>query len=179
MSTTDTVIVARRRFEGYDDPAWPIGFWIGVVTATGDASGGTTFMRFQFNPVNQPLDSQLYSLEQIYVESDATTSSRGRIRTTGMEGPFNTLNYLNVMAIDIQADGQGTGAALFARDAAGLRGLFLGSQRLVGTASDLSIEVDNVNTIEYSAGAQGYVWGPRSPNQDGGIQRPITGLYPA
>jgi len=170
-------IVEGRRFSGWLDPRYPIGFWQGAASLTGDASGGNLGIDLLFQQANGPerLNSQMYSVERFSISSRANADAQVQLRALNMGGPSNQ-GFRHDYAATIEAFGTPSDSAVVASMMAILP-WFLGSQRLAGTTASLSIITDNVDGITWDFEAEGYRWSPRSILVDGGPQRPPTGLY--
>lgn len=178
MTVTGEETVEYRRFNGYRDPRYPEGTWWGVVSVTGDASGGFALLQLIFTLSSQGgRNSRLYSLEQVSIDSSLTTAAVPRLQTTNMSGPRGvSLAHRYALPIILT---EATNAPTIDAQHLSFLPLFLGEQRSVGVESNVNVTFINVNTIFFAFEAQGYWWGTRSILADGGPQRPPTGLYPA
>jgi len=178
MAIVGQVVVESRRYSGWVDPRYPIGYWQAALTVTGNASGGALGVDLVFQPATEPaLNSQLYSVERMGVAQQQEFSRTARIRALNMGGPSN-LGFLHEYTVEIALQITLGRAAVRAPDF-NMIPLFLGSQREVGTTAALSLVVQNVDGIAVTFEAEGYRWSPRSVLVDGGPQRPPTGLYQA
>lgn len=177
MSVTERSFIRRRRFTGFMDPRFPIGFWWGAGESTGDGSGG--FLRHALDFAGVSIrDAQLYSLEQIdQLRSSSTSAGDFEILTDGFDDLDRTGTDWDMV---VQAIQPGSSAILLGatRDLSALRGYFLGNPAISSPPANLSVAVTNVNLATLRIRAQGYIWDPRSILADGGPQRPPTGLYP-
>jgi len=70
-----------------------------------------------------------------------------------------------------------TTAAPSPRDLDALRGVFLGGQVSAGVVTRVGFRTTNVTGTVLAFNAQGYYWGPRSILADGGLRRPLDGMY--
>lgn len=178
MSVVAAIAVEYRRFNGYEDPALPIGIWIARAEVIGDASAGTSRIQFNFSTAGTPLSAQFYSLEQMYYEGEGGSTRNVILDTVGLE-IVNLFNMITRMHFTYRGAGA-LGGAIDAKDFASLRGLYLGVTAAAGITSALRLTNEvNTNLESFSAGAQGYYWSPRSVLVDGGPQRPLTGLFPS
>ena len=174
MSVTDVVQVQFRRFNGYNDPRLPEAQWMVHETLTGDASAGSLTIIMQFASAESPLDSRVYSLDQVAVMSGNTSTAIMHLQTLNMDDILGAAP-LPRWAFTTVADGVGT-TCMAVQDAKAFRGIFLGRQRLPGSISRLDLITPNVDTFTVEVYAMGYAWGPRSVLADGGPQRPLSGL---
>ncbi len=179
MSVVATSPVAYRRSSGYADPRYPEGHWLGSVTVSGDASGGTITASIVFSEAIAQLDSRIYSLEQFTAFSSTESSTRAASFFTdnlGLDGPAALTNrFTGTISPHVTPDT----TSLSPRDMTNLP-LFLGSMRVRSILTRLGMSLVNPGVGEdYRLEAQGYWWGARSVLVDGGPQRPPTGLYRA
>jgi len=179
VSIVGQVNVESRRYSGWIDPRYPIGYWQGSLDLTGDASAGVAGLDLVFQQANggDRLNSQMYSVERYSVSTSDAVSRNARLSVLNMGGPSN-LGFRNLYTVEVQNIAGGQGTAVRTRDAL-MVPWFLGSQRSAGTTASLSLIIDNVDGVIYHLEAEGYRWSPRSVLVDGGPQRPPTGLYRA
>lgn len=180
MSVSATARVLLRRFNGYTDPRYPIAFWAARQAILGNGTGGEQEIRIEFaSGTEAALNSNMYSLEQIGVLTSNNVDANGVIITRNMDPIIASLtNVENATHFQIEAVGTPSqGAAIAARDAGALRGMFLGGQDLLPQGTRIQIVTPNVDLSLFTVTVQGYVWGARSVLADGGPQRPPTGLY--
>lgn len=171
-----TVVQARRvRYQGHDNLGLPIGIWAGLPQAAGDASGGSRVLRIEFNPGAAPRDSQFYSLEAMTVDDADTTAKAFRLRMENISIASQPL-VNRVIAGNLIAGGLGLTLAIPSFEIAGFK-QFLGTQRIAGVTSAVSVEMVNVDLAVCNFYAAGYIWGVRSLNAVGGPQRPPGGLF--
>lgn len=178
MSVTERSFIRRRRYVGYSDPRYPIGFWWGGGESTGDGSGNFLRHALDFAGVGVR-DAQLYSLEQIdQLRSSSTSGGDFEILTDGFDDLDGAGRDWDMV---VQAIQPGSSAVLLGvtRDLDALRGYFLGNPSTGSPPANLSAAMTNVNLATLRFKAQGYIWDPRSILVDGGPQRPPTGLYRA
>jgi len=177
MSIVGQRVVESRRYNGWEDPRYPIGFWQAALTVTGDASGGVLGVDLVFQTANGPqrLNSQMYSVERFTITIAAGANRDVRILANNMGGPENQ-GFKNEYAVFVE-DLAGVGASALMAHMLVLCPWFLGSQRTAGQTASLSIVLDNPDTVAVDFEAEGYRWSPRSVLVDGGPQRPPTGLY--
>jgi len=180
VAVTVAVNPRRRRFNGWNDPRYPTGFWSLQHFLTGTASGGLQTIIFRFWDNGVPLDTQMYSLEQLSLQyTDNVTPRPISIRTAGFDNlvSFNGQPDLGVVVLPITGPATGAIAMMTPQDANYFRGIFLGAPGNSGQAADLVFAVENTISNILVVAGQGYVWGPRSVLADGGPQRPPTGIY--
>ncbi len=179
MTVVVQQVVEGRRYSGWLDPRYPIGYWQAAKSLLGDASGGTLAIDLLFQTANGPerLNSQMYSVER-FSTTGSTPSGRDMIiKAVNMGGPANQ-GFKQEYFVNTDGLVATNGSALLARDIV-IVPWFLGSQRIAGTVASLSIIVANPDGVTIDFEAEGYVWSPRSVLVDGGPQRPPTGLYRA
>ncbi|KKL53336.1 hypothetical protein LCGC14_2276450 [marine sediment metagenome] len=173
MAVITIADIGYRKFSGYEDPALPSGFWFGAATTTGDATGGTNTLQFDFTKSTGLFNSQYYSLEQIMVNQAAATSPAMALLIANFELTGGMRYSLPLLT------NEGSNAGLIPSNTGGLVPLFLGQQRAVNTAMSISFTLTNDDTVVITVMIQGYVWSVRSTSVPGGPQRPVNGLYRA
>ncbi len=176
MAVAVQIVVENRRYSGWIDPRYPIGYWQAALTATGDASGGILGIDLVFQTAQSlRLNSQMYSVERLSARAGDSVARVMGVTAVNMGGPSN-LGFSHEYSILTRAI---NGAAFTSISAEGLQMIpwFLGSQRIAATTASLSLITDNVDTIVFKFEAEGYRWSARSVLVDGGPQRPPTGPY--
>jgi len=177
MSVIAQIFVESRRYSGWIDPRYPIGYWQAALTVTGDATGGVLGIDLTFQgAVPAFLNSQMYSVERLSVDGNEGANQSVRIQAVNMGGPDNQ-GFLHEYALQMSA--MTGGRTSITGDQFTFLPWFLGSQRTPGINASLSLVGPNTDTIAYTLEAEGYRWSPRSVLVDGGPQRPPTGLYRA
>lgn len=168
--------VMRKEWGGSPLPWQPLGMWSFSGTLAGDASGGSKTLEMAFNlqGVSAILDSNLYSLDQLFFLEDASASQNAQVLSLNMGEITQGVN-LTVALQDIGATGE---SAVLGRDALGFRGIFLGQQIDGEQSSTLGVRVINVLNEVLTVEAYGYFWGARSRSYLGGPQRYPSGLFP-
>ncbi len=179
MAIVAQQIVESRRYNGWADPRYPIGYWQAARSLTGDGTGGLLGIDLIFQQANGParLNSQMYSVERLTVTGSDGLNRLARITAVNMGGPANQV-FSHTYVLDLRATTGVAGSAALGNMFTMLP-WFLGSQRQAGTSASISLIVGNVDTITFTLEAEGYRWSPRSVLVDGGPQRPPTGLYRA
>lgn len=178
MAVIGQIVVESRRYSGWIDRRYPIGYWQAALLVTGDATGGLLAVDLVFQGgVAAFLNSQMYSVERFAAETNNSTSRTVRISAVNMGGPTN-LGYSHEYTVILLAQPNLAGAAL-APSENNICPWFLGSQRTAGVTASLSMVAENVDGVSVKFEAEGYRWSPRSVLVDGGPQRPPTGLYRA
>jgi len=180
MAIVGQIVVESRRYSGWNDPRYPIGYWQAALVVTGNDTGGSLGIDLVFQPAVGPafLNSQMYSVERFAATSGAVgTPVIVRLRATNMGGPAN-IGFTHEYAITLAPLTASLGSAVQTSDLTFLP-WFLGSQRSPGTTASLSLATSNLDTVPVRLEAEGYRWSPRSVLVDGGPQRPPTGLYRA
>lgn len=172
MSVEADIDVVRLPYNGWVEPALPVGQWQAQGQLSGDASGGFSVINVIFARVQAAPNEQLYNIEQMNVRNNGTTTDRG------------IMNVINMWAVD---GGSTTfGIPLIAADTSGglqldVSGLnlpiWLSSQQDNVSQAECEFVFDNVNGIVNRITMQGYVWNPRSILAEGGPQRPLGALW--
>jgi len=177
LSIVAQINVESRRFSGWLEPQYPIGFWQAALSLTGDVSGGLLGIDLVFQQANGParLNSQMYSVERFAIQSTFNGGKAARIRAINMGGPSNQAFKHEYTAL-LQAQ-DGTDDSALVPVAMTLVPWFLGSQKQAGTTASFSMILDNLDGVIVDFEAEGYRWSPRSVLVNGGPQRPPTGLY--
>jgi len=179
MTVLAVADVVYRRFNGYSDPRYPEGYWMGAVSVLGDGSGGLAVTTLHLQPGSTSLSSRIFSLEALSHFNNSTTDALAALETVNLGGPTNVLSigFRRIMALEVTAVPV-FGSAIRPRDL-DLLPLFLGSQLVATTTAQVALSTPNVTGITYNLEAEGYWWGSRSVLQQGGPQRPPTGIYRA
>jgi len=178
MAVVASIVVESRRYSGWIDPRFPIGYWQAALTLVGDATGGLLGIDLVFQGAAAPeLNSQMYSVERIAARRDSGSNTVISVSAVNMGGPANE-GFQHQYTIALNGIG---GASLSGLDGGGFTFIpwFLGSQRTPAITASLSLIGPNTDGIFMTFEAEGYRWSPRSVLVDGGPQRPPTGLYRA
>lgn len=177
MAVVVIVDVRIREFSGYpDSPALPLGMWTSTGSALGDGTGGAAVIRFDFNQAGAALDSRYFSLEQISGVSTGVAALAATLST-------NNLDHVALLAMpknwpaDFTAGSGSAVATMAAASVEAMRGIQLGRQISIASASGLQFQTSNVDLIVLTVTLGGYFWGVRSLNAPGGPSRPAQGLY--
>ena len=171
------ILVESRRYSGWMDPRYPIGYWMGRLEVTGNASGGELGIDLLFQTAFPAVrNSQLYSVERFAVTSTEATDRIARIDVVNMGGPGNA-GFRHRYAVLIRSIGNVPNAGAGIPEQQALCPWFLGSQGIGGTSASLSFLTTNLDGETFSLEAEGYRWSSRSVLIDGGPQRPPTGPY--
>lgn len=171
MSIVLNEVVQVRPWGGFLERELPIGTWFHQMLLEGDASAGVMSLRFNLTQTGVELSPNMYSLEQLSIE---TTTPDDRQVLIGTENLEPLLNSKWRVGVDGPAALLPAEAGLIATT---LLPLFLGSQRIPGASGVFTVDMINVNGLTLSSTAQGYVWGSRSRSAPGGPRRPIQSLF--
>jgi len=177
MALVGQIVVESRRYSGWLDPRYPIGYWQAALTVTGDATGGALSIDLVFQgAVSGVLNSQMYSVERFAIFSEENANRIVGLQAVNMGGPDNE-GFTGMYAIQmLSIQDVGSFGAANARDTV-IVPWFLGSQRRANLTASLSLTTQNIDTIPFKLEAEGYRWSARSVLVDGGPQRPPTGPY--
>jgi len=176
MAVVAQIVVESRRYSGWTDPRYPIGYWQAALQVNGDASGGQLAIDLVFqSAIPAFLNSQMYSVERLSITTNDAVDRDMAIKAVNMDGPSN-LAFAHQYSVAMNAQ-DGVGRSAISGGDLTMLPWFLGSQRQAGTTASLSLVTDNVNTITFKFEAEGYRWSSRSVLVDGGPQRPPTGPY--
>lgn len=177
MAIGGQIVVESRRYSGWIDPRYPIGYWQAALSLTGNATGGFLTIDLLFQPAFPAfLNSQMYSVERFSIREDAGIDPLiVRLGAVNMSGPAN-LAFSHEYAITM---GRITGVSdsVVRADQFGMLPWFLGSQRVPGLSASLTMLTANSDGTVFKLEAEGYRWSARSVLVDGGPQRPPTGPY--
>lgn len=179
MTVVADIVVESRRYSGWIDRRYPIGYWVAALQVIGDATGGTLEIRLLFQTANGParLNSQMYSVERLSITAAENAARVARVVAVNMAGPSNVAFAPQYsLQMDVQS---GTLQSAVRGDQFSFLPWFLGSQRDPGITTSLSMILLNRDAISFRFEAEGYRWSARSVLVDGGPQRPPTGLYRA
>jgi len=177
MTITAAFTITQRLWRGWDDPGLPVGAYIGAQTVTGDASGGTERVDFDFAGEGEPVSGRYYNVEQITSHHTDAASVAGAMVAVNWEsvGPTGLAN--REWPLTFQSDTVGD-AQLIQVGANDVVPLFLGiPQAVPALATILSFRIPNVLNRVLFATIQGYIWEARSTMVDGGLRRPFEALY--
>ncbi len=176
MAIVGQIVVESRRYSGWIDPRYPIGYWQAALALTADGSGGSLGIDLLFQPADPSfLNSQMYSVERIGIRTNNGTTRTVRVAAINMGGPSNEgFNHEYTVSLDAVT---GVSSSAIGGNQLTMLPWFLGSQRIAGTSASLSLLAQNTGTITYKIEAEGYRWSARSVLIDGGPQRPPTGPY--
>lgn len=178
MAVIAQIVVESRRYSGWTDARYPIGYWQASLSVTGDATGGGLAIDLVFQGAAPPsLNSQMYSVERISASAASAGDKTAKLTAVNMGGPANQ-GFTHEYSVTMQAQSAFSRSAIEGNQLTFLP-WFLGSQRTPGITASLSILHVNDDTVVFQFEAEGYRWGPRSVLVDGGPQRPPTGLYRA
>jgi len=170
------ILVESRRYSGWLDPRYPIGYWQGVLAVTGNLSGGQIGIDLLFQTAFPALkNSQMYSVERFAITSTENADRVVRLDVVNMGGPGT--GFTQRYAIQLLSTEGVSGATQGDAAAMNLVPWFLGSQGIAGTSASLSLLTLNIDGVTFTLEAEGYRWSARSVLADGGPQRPPTGLY--
>lgn len=176
MAIVAQTLVENRRYSGWTDPRYPIGYWQAALVLIGDASGGALGIDLVFQGALAPfLNSQMYSVERFSIGTSDSVDRAMIIHAVNMSGPSNE-GFAHEYSVLVENVPGAPGTAV-EPDSQIIVPWFLGSQRTVGITSSLSLRSDNVDLVSFRLEAEGYRWSARSVLVDGGPQRPPTGPY--
>jgi len=178
MTVTGIAPVSPRMWRGFDDPSLPVGAYISLGLAVGDASGGFLEIEHQFKLAGQAGNGRFYNIEQMNAFStDATFVSAFLVAVGFEELPTANITVQRwVFTLNLDAGGFAVG-----QFSTGLPNfpIFIGQ-----SSPDISVlAAVRVGLANPGAGLvlqsviQGYIWEPRSVMAAGGLQRPLTSLY--
>jgi len=176
MTITALSTITPRVWRGYSDPGLPVGAYIASQTVTGDASGGSEIISFEFALEGAPVSGFFYNIEQITAHVTGAVSPNGNMTATNWESIGPTGLATRVWRTSFISDGVSLGG--ISAETLPQFPIFLGTpQPVPALASDFAFHTANVLNRVLFAQIQGYVWQPRSVNVDGGLRRPIEALY--
>ena len=178
MAVIGQIVVESRRYSGWLDPRYPIGYWQAALSVTGDATGGALAIDLVFQGATEPrLNSQMYSVERFGIKSNDVADRDMIVAAVNMGGPANQgFQHTYTVRVDFVTD---TGQSSLVPSGLNMLPWFLGSQRTPAVTASLSLIADNIDPVMITFEAEGYRWSARSVLVDGGPQRPPTGLYRA
>jgi len=170
-----TVVIPEYRGEyGFADPGLPTAVWQVSGLTTGDASGGTNALQVNLKSAGQPV-GEFFSLEQLSTRNEEAADNAMLLSVAGMEtfGPDGEERRWSLPDALIEA----STSLLLPLTSANPR-LFIGRAGNTATAGTLTIQTSNGDGEDVRVSMMGYVWTPRSILVDGGIRRPVSGLFP-
>lgn len=185
MTIALSLLFRRKSTEFPSILGMPAGIWSATGEEEGDASGGSqTFQHIFSNPSNRLGDSNLYSIEQVFIASSNPANVGALLTLNGMDvgsgrvgTPDDPVNRAVALEI-IDADTGTTGSfgvfrrAIAARDANPHLwvGTFQGNPTDFG---DVLIRMENATaSFSISAALYGYWWTPDAINSPRGLLRP-------
>jgi len=173
MTVAANFPVIQRPWAGYTDPGLPVGMWIAQGSLLGDASGGNQTIFFNFKGEGEPLGARFYNLEQVEVHSTrSVTQQNGTINLDNFDIVGSTGLINRRILVSIFAEGTTNSSMPPLR-----LPIFVGRPQLVDLASDIALQMANVDLETIFFTGQGYIWEPRSLLMDGGLRRPLESLY--
>lgn len=180
MSVTDEFRIDIRPYSAYEDPSFPIAAYVAQGGSVGDGTAGNLFMQFLFKRTADNAVSELFSLEQLAIDSTGTANVEGTIKTLNMDSlAINRPLSPQTWRVLLQpATGMSVPTAMDTNKNNFLP-LWLGAPFLGEGNSGLEFEWPNTDLRLYQVIIQGYIWGPRSVLAPGGPRRPISGLFHA
>jgi len=178
MAVVQSFRVDIRPYAGYSDPGLPMGAWIAQAGIVGDASGGGMFISFLFQQGDDNQVSELFSLDQISIDTSRANDADVILQTIAMDSlAINRPASTQVWRINLTNVGATLGGnSINFRDFA--LPIWLGSPNRVEGDGGLRLILTNVDLVFYAATLQGYFWGPRAILAEGGPRRPVGGLFP-
>lgn len=177
MSLAFDFRVDIRPYSGYSDPSLPIGSWIAEGGAAGNASGGIMTMRFLFQRDGDAQISELFSVEQLAIDTTNNLAQTFVMRTQNMDSlaPSRAATDQRWFVTTDAINTVGESAMGLSKT---ILPLWLGTPNRNEGDAGLAFETLNTDLLLYFIGIQGYLWGPRSVLADGGPRRPVGGgLY--
>jgi len=168
--------ISIRPWRGYDDPGLPVGMWFAQNAVTGDGSGGSMAVLFEFKSEAEPVSGRFFNLEQLTAHSSNIINVACSLQLTNFEtlGPVGLVN--RNWRFEVQDNSNGV-AAMNSFTQVPLP-LFMGSVAPVASlAAQLAVSKINVNITSFVVTVQGYIWEPRSIQAEGGLRRPVDSLY--
>lgn len=176
LAVNGQIVVESRRYSGWVDPRYPIGYWQAALAVGGDATGGALGIDLVFqSALTGFLNSQMYSVERFSIFTADSTDRTMKISAPNMGGPSN-FGFVHEYLVLVEDISGASGTSLRAESQA-LLPWFLGSQRTAAVTASLSLLTDNTDGVTFTFEAEGYRWSSRSVLVDGGPQRPPTGPY--
>ncbi len=175
MSVQAVFPVLQRPWRGYADPGLPVGMWIAQGTVLGDASGTNQGVVFVFKEEGEPLGGRFYNLEQMEVHSTLASLSFAALVLENFDIISTTGLVNREYHLRLTSDGITTSSLQEYQSA--VLPIFMGRPSLVGLQTQLRVRVANTLNETLFFTGQGYIWEPRSLLVDGGLRRPIDGLY--
>lgn len=173
---------ARRRiWRGYDDPGLPTGMWYGWVSAVGDGTGGDVILDLllenaEASPGTPGLTGNHYNIEAISAQSTLSSATVAAMELINLTPPVEgaalfTRTFSLPMALNELNDNAILIGDLLPRP------LFIGSRQLPAVSCIIRFTQDNNSGETIIFYAEGYVWGARSLQAEGGLRRPVGSLY--
>lgn len=172
MSVNAENIFGLRPFAGFADPGLPIGHWGARQTVTGNATGGVQTAQVNFSVQGQGGPALYFSVEQLNVFRTDATAQLITIELQNMLGPGGIFDSPWNLSLVVDPS---TGA-IRAPDQVMPLPWFIGTPSQ-GSQGALQSRGANVDTVVQTLLVEGYFWSARSINVDGGLRRPLSGLY--
>lgn len=178
MAISAEQAVEYRIYAGYVDPRYPMGTWWGKTSVLGNGTGGNMNAGLVFHPgIPSPPTGLMWSLEQVSIYNDSgLVNTDGILRTLNFGGPQLDAFFLDHFYRFLMQTADLVNPAAIPVEQLTFLPLFLGSMGANASTQLAAIAV-NTDTVTMTLEAEGYWWGVRSINADGGPQRPPTGLY--
>ena len=177
MSVSQTFRYDIRPYAGFSDPGLPIGTYIGQAGLVGDASGGTVIASFIFQEEQDDLITELFSLEQLAIDTDAAAVDIIEMKILNMDN-LSRNRAASPQIWRIATSAITTTSALSPNQNVNLP-LWMGAPSLASLSGTGVLRFTFVNTDLrlYAITIQGYIWSARSILANGGPRRPVEGLF--
>jgi len=177
MTIIASFTIQQRLWRGWSDPGLPVGAYIGATTVTGDASGGTERIDFDFAGEGEPVSGRYYNVEMMTSHHTDAVTTVGSLVAVNWEavGPTGLADRRWPLAWVSDGD---SNSELSQLNSILVFPFFLGKPQAVPALSTtLSFRQDNVLNRVMFATIQGYIWEPRSNLVEGGLRRPVESVY--
>lgn len=188
MTLNQSFLFQRRQWStpqglALGDQGLPAGHWSCSGASEGDASGGdVTFQHIFSSPANNLGDSNLYSIEQICMNTTDNTPTGALLEIRGMDRGVGSVSIPDDPVDRIYAlDYDSINAAITQRAMSRPNGYKIWVGRYQGIPTDLGDmrwRMQNVGATEsFNVAIYGYYWTPGAVNAPGGLRKPPGDIY--
>lgn len=171
MSVSEQVELQHHSWNGYDDPGLPTRVWFAQGQATGDASGDTLTLQFNFATLVGAVNEQFYNMEMLNIRKSSIVAASGQMNVINMGFAASRTYPIVLVPGDASIATASFGPGQMPMP------LWLGAQNTGGGNAAIQVDFDNEDLITFRATMMGYMWDPRSKLTPGGLRRPAEALF--
>jgi hypothetical protein len=177
MAVSIEAMISQLGYNGFLNPALPVGFWEFEQTLTGDGTAGQNNIRAIFTETGAELNEQLYSIEQILTRRTTATAEAGTMDIQGW-GTNRAVGAGVSRGLVMEFPAPAGYVAITSHDQGKVQlPIWLGGQRKAGGQVYVELVTTNTSGVTQKIHMLGYIWHARSVLSPGGPQRPTGSLF--